>query len=244
MATPVVLIHGFIGTLDVIDLDGAHAAPDLLGYGAERAVPFDDISLPEQVEYVRAFIDERFGATQVDVVGHSVGGAIAMLLAHTHPRYVRKLVNVEGNFTLDDAFWSASVGRMSAVEADAMMDGFRQDPRAWLGAAIARPTEEMFETATRWLDFQPASTLRAMGQSVVTTTGHDGYLDVAAAVFESHPVYLIAGEHSRDGWNVPAWALARCAGYQTIAGCGHLMMLEDPEAFAASIRRCLREVDS
>jgi pimeloyl-ACP methyl ester carboxylesterase len=239
MTTPVVLIHGFIGTLDVIDLDGPHAAPDLLGYGAERAAPVDAISLPGQVEYVREFIDHCFGATPVDVVGHSVGGAIAMLLAHTHPQYVRRLVNVEGNFTLDDAFWSASVGRMSTVEADVMLRGFRQDPLAWLSGAVAEPSEAMLETAIQWLDFQPASTLRAMGQSVVTTTGDARYLEAAAAVFASHPVYLIAGERSRDGWNAPAWAWERCAGYRTVAGCGHLMMLEDPEAFSAAIRRCL-----
>lgn len=41
----------------------------------------------------------------VDGVGHSVGGAIAMLCAHTYPDHVRRIVNVEGNFTLADAFW-------------------------------------------------------------------------------------------------------------------------------------------
>jgi hypothetical protein len=42
---------------------------------------------------------------------------------------------VEGNFSLDDAFWSATLARMPAAEACAMLDGFRADPAAWLARA-------------------------------------------------------------------------------------------------------------
>jgi lipase len=115
--SPVLFVHGFIGTLDVTGYELPHAAPDLLGYGEHRGVPFDAISIPGQVEHLRAFVDARFGSEPVDVVGHSVGGAIAMLFARAYPECVRRIVNVEGNFTLGDAFWSASVGRMSQAEA-------------------------------------------------------------------------------------------------------------------------------
>ncbi|RQS66881.1 alpha/beta fold hydrolase [Burkholderia sp. Bp8963] len=237
--TPVVFIHGFIGTFDVRDWRGPHIAPDLLGYGAHRAAPFDTITLAAQAEHVRQAVEARFGATPVDVVGHSVGGAIAMLFAHAHPARVRRIVNVEGNFTLDDAFWSASVGRMSPADADAMLDGFRADPLAWLRGAIRDPGPDLTATAARWLAHQPASTLRAMGRSVVATTGDAGYLAALAQVFERHPVYLIAGERSRDGWHAPGWALARCAGSEIVGGCGHLMMTEQPDAFRAAVERCV-----
>jgi pimeloyl-ACP methyl ester carboxylesterase len=39
--TPVVFIHGFIGTFDMRGWNGPQLAPDLLGYGAHRTVPFD-----------------------------------------------------------------------------------------------------------------------------------------------------------------------------------------------------------
>ncbi|KVZ09866.1 alpha/beta fold hydrolase [Burkholderia ubonensis] len=237
--TPVIFIHGFIGTFDVPAWPGPHLAPDLLGYGAHRAASPDTITLAAQVEHLRQTIDSHFGDAPVDIVGHSVGGAIAMLFAHTDPARVRRIVNVEGNFTLDDAFWSASVGRMSPAEADAMLDTLRADPLAWLRGAIADPAPELAATATRWLAHQPASTLRAMGRSVVATTGDAGYLNSLAQVFERHPVYLIAGERSRDGWHVPDWALARSAGIEIIGGGGHLMTTEQPDAFRASIERCL-----
>ncbi|CAM2186892.1 hypothetical protein BO443_70184 [Burkholderia orbicola] len=56
-------------------------------------------------------------------------------------------------------------------------------------------------------------------------------------MFDRHPVWLIAGERSRAGWHVPAFALARCAGFDTIAGCGHLIAAERPDALRATLER-------
>ncbi|WP_260263021.1 alpha/beta fold hydrolase [Delftia acidovorans] len=137
---PALFIHGFIGSFDVASFDLPHAAPHLLGYGDCRAVDAGRVSLPAQVEHLRAYIDTHMGGGPVDLVGHSVGGAIAMLLAHTHPGRVRRIVNVEGNFTLDDAFWSASVGRMSQDEAEAMLARLRAcAPSRWPGCAEPLP---------------------------------------------------------------------------------------------------------
>ncbi|MGP8470755.1 alpha/beta fold hydrolase [Burkholderia sp. PR2] len=238
-APPVVFVHGFIGTFDVPGWPGPHLAPDLLGYGIHRDAPSDAITLAAQVEHVRQAIDTHLGTQPVDIVGHSVGGAIAMLFAHAHPARVRRIVNVEGNFTLDDAFWSASVGRMSAAQADAMLDGLRGDPFGWLRGSIDDPSPRQLDDARRWLAHQPASTLRATGRSVVATTGDPDYLQALAEVFERHPVWLVAGERSRAGWRVPDWALVRCAGFETIAGCGHLMPAEQPGAFLEALARCL-----
>jgi pimeloyl-ACP methyl ester carboxylesterase len=232
---PVIFIHGFIGTFDVKEFDGQYAAPHLLGYGEYRTTPSDQISLPAQVEHIRAFVDSNFGTVPVDLVGHSVGGAIAMLFAHAYPERVRRIVNVEGNFTLDDAFWSASVGRMTPAEVETMLASFRADPLEWLRGAVADAVLQMTDTAGRWLDYQPATTLRAMGQSVVAVTGSDDYLSILAQVFERHPVYLLSGERSHDSWNVPPWALEKSAGHKTLGRCGHLMMIENPTAFSAAI---------
>jgi lipase len=233
---PVVFIHGFIGTFEAGNIEAPYVAPDLLGYGEYRSTPYEQISLPAQVEHIKTILDGRFGAAPVDLVGHSVGGAIAMLFAHAYPERVRRIVNVEGNFTLGDAFWSASVGRMTPDEAQAMLEGFRSAPLPWLRGAVPDATPAMETIARRWLAHQPASTLRAMGQSVVAVTGDAGYLAALREVFQRCPVYLLAGEHSRSGWNVPDWAWRQCAGNVTLEGCGHLMPIEDPGAFSAAIR--------
>jgi lipase len=118
---------------------------------------------------------------------------------------VASLITAEGNFTLRDAFWSASVARMDQAEAEAMLDTLRIAPEGWLAQSGIAPTEERVSVATRWLDLQPASTLRAMGRSVVDTTGQPSYDALLRSVFVRMPVHLIAGERSRDGWDVQRW---------------------------------------
>ncbi|MEM5390014.1 alpha/beta hydrolase [Paraburkholderia phymatum] len=244
----VVFVHGFFGPLSAAEFAEDHTvkhpsrrvlAPDLLGYGEHQHVPFDAITLRTQAEHISRSIEQQFGDEAVDVVGHSVGGAIAMLLAHAHPERVRRIVNIEGNFTLDDAFWSASVGHMSDADANALLERLRSDPLGWLRGAGVDVTPDMRDAAAHSLARQPASTLRAMGQSVVATTGEKRYLSTVREVFGTHPVHLIAGEHSRSGWHTPDWASIECASFQTIEGAGHMMMLERPHAFAAALRHCL-----
>ncbi|WP_345816927.1 hypothetical protein AAGS40_28590 (plasmid) [Paraburkholderia sp. PREW-6R] len=125
------------------------------------------------------------------------------------------------------------------LRAPVVLQGFRAGPLAWISSSVTAPAPQLGPIAARWLAYQPASTLRAMGQSVVTTTGNDEYLTLLEKVFDRHPVYLLSGERSRGGWNVPDWALEKCAGDHTLANCGHLMMLDDDVAFSAAIKRFL-----
>ena len=241
---PTVLVHGLIGTLQVPDLaphlgTGRVLAPDLLGYGALRDVPPSEIHLPAQVAHLRATLAAHFGDEAVDLVGQSTGGAVAALFAHAHPERVRSLVSVEGNFSLNDAFWSASVARMSDDEATRMLDGFRQDPKAWLGRSGISGEPRHLAVAMHWLRQQPASTIRAMAQSIVDVTGAPAYPQSLRAVFARHPVHLVAGARSRDGWDVPSWALQQAASLAVIPDTGHLMMIEQPAAFAAALKTAL-----
>ena len=245
MPAPVVFIHGLIGTLQLPELSAAFAAgrflaPDLLGYGALRQVPAGAIDLPAQVEHLQRVIEAQFPGEAVHLVGHSVGGAVAMLFAQAHGERVRSLVSVEGNFSLDDAFWSAAVARMSAAEACAMLDGFRADPAAWLARAGVEVDAHRLNIAERWLAQQPASTLQAMARSVVALTAPDSYREGLRRVFAAHPVHLLAGARSRAGWHVPAWAEQAAASQTQIADAGHLPMLERPQAFLDAVRHVLQ----
>lgn len=244
--TPIVFVHGLIGTLEVPDLSihfrpAKTLAPDLLGYGGLKDVPAHEVNLPAQVAHLDQLIRQNFGDERVHLVGHSVGGAIAALFAHAHPNRVVDLVSVEGNFTLKDAFWSASVARISQEEAEAMLEGFRADPAAWLARAGV-PAEPLFvEIATRYLSQQPASTVHAMARSVVEETGSPGYLPKLREVFSRHRVHLLAGERSRAGWDVQDWALRQASSIDVIPGTGHMMMLEQPQAFAAVVNKALQQ---
>jgi lipase len=242
---PVVLLHGLIGSLD----DPAIAAalhprlvfsPSLLGYGANADTAPVTITLANQVEYVAQLVRTKFGDGRFHLVGHSVGGVVAALFANKYPEMVASLITAEGNFTLRDAFWSASVARLNQTEAEAMLDALRIDPEGWLAQSGISPTEEHVSAARRWLYLQPASTLRAMGRSIVETTGQPSYDALLRSVFVRMPVHLIAGERSRDGWDVPAWAEELAVSFDVIEGAGHMMMLDDVNGFGQLLLRIIK----
>lgn len=243
---PMVFVHGLIGSLQAPTLHSPFAptptlAPDLLGYGVERGADPASITLTAQADHVHQAARAAFGDQPVTVIGHSVGGAIGALLAHRHPEQVAALVSVEGNFTLGDAFWSASVARMSEEEAESLMAGFRADPAGWLARSGVPPTPQHLEAAADLLSRQPGSTVRAMGRAVVEATGHPSYLNAVEAVFNAIPVHLVAGERSITGWNLPDWAKDKAASLTVIPNTGHMMMVENPTAFTDALARCLTD---
>lgn len=246
MHSPVIFIHGLLGTLQSEALHEAlrprrTLAPDLLGYGRERYTDLDSISLEAQAEHVHRAIIATYGRQPVHVVGHSVGGAIAALLASSYPEQVKSLISVEGNFTLKDAFWSASVARMSPAEADILMGGLRAHPAAWLERSGIAVTPEAIAVATDWLSRQSSATVRAMGKAVVRTTEPAAYLTMLRAVFERIPVHLVAGERSIAGWDIPVWAREQAASLTIIPNTGHMMMIEDPSAFSSVVQDRLQK---
>ncbi|QNK79967.1 alpha/beta fold hydrolase [Nakamurella sp. PAMC28650] len=103
---PVLMIHGLIsdrGTwnVEIAALAGQHRviAPDLFGHGASvgsdpkhPALP-NDYSLGGHAAALRDLLDE-LGLRRVVVVGHSLGGGIAMELAYLFPERVSALVLV------------------------------------------------------------------------------------------------------------------------------------------------------
>ncbi|MCX7556330.1 alpha/beta fold hydrolase [Xanthomonadaceae bacterium JHOS43] len=110
--TPVLYVHGFTGMkenwLPLIATMGAthtHIAPDLPGWGESQRYATHDYGYAAQADRLARFIDTCIGGP-VDVVGHSMGGGIAAVLAARHPARVKRLVLMDAagvRFT-DNAF--------------------------------------------------------------------------------------------------------------------------------------------
>ncbi|GAA1984167.1 alpha/beta fold hydrolase [Terrabacter lapilli] len=92
-------IHGLLGSHDnwthLVDrLDNTHRVviPDLFGHGAS-AKPVGDYSLGSHAAILRDLID-HLGIAKVVLVGHSLGGGIAMQFCYLFPERVEALVLV------------------------------------------------------------------------------------------------------------------------------------------------------
>src|ERR1700759_4859357 len=91
------LIHGMAGSseswrsvIPQLSKKFRVIAPDLLGHG-ESVKPRTDYSLGAFAVFLRDFLDE-LGVTQATVVGHSLGGGVAMQFVYQHPDYATRLV--------------------------------------------------------------------------------------------------------------------------------------------------------
>ena len=106
---PVVLIHGAYMTTGLMEflLSGLATtrqviAIDLQGHG--RTADVDrPITYEQMVEDVAALMD-YLGIARADIVGYSMGGSIALLLAMRHPDRVRKVVAASGQYRLDGLY--------------------------------------------------------------------------------------------------------------------------------------------
>lgn len=72
-------------------------APDWRGFGnTHMPWPCDSYHFPDYLADLDRLLDHYAGEQPIDLVGHSMGGNIAMMYAGTRPQRIRRLVNLEG----------------------------------------------------------------------------------------------------------------------------------------------------
>jgi pimeloyl-ACP methyl ester carboxylesterase len=101
--TPLVLVHGWMDVaaswqfvVDAFENDHWVIAPDWRGYGLTESPPADNYWFPDYLADLDFLIDHYSPDAPVNLVGHSMGGNVAMLYSGARPQRVRRLVNLEG----------------------------------------------------------------------------------------------------------------------------------------------------
>lgn len=100
---PLVLLHGWMdmGASFQFMVDALHqprrvSAPDWRGFGRSARSGADSYSFADYLGDLDALLDHLSPGQPVDLLGHSMGGNIAMLYAGVRPQRVRRLINLEG----------------------------------------------------------------------------------------------------------------------------------------------------
>ncbi len=114
-ASPIVLLHCFSCAINWWDgmmplLDRAHRviAIDLLGHGGSEK-PDSGYTMPDQADLVAQALG-RLGVRKATVVGHSLGGGVAVALAEQSPQLVARLVIID---TLSSAEEEGDLGTLA-----------------------------------------------------------------------------------------------------------------------------------
>jgi pimeloyl-ACP methyl ester carboxylesterase len=239
-ASAVVLIHGFLGhtfsfrhLIPELATDHRIVAVDLKGFGYSGRLKKSDYSLTEQARLVARLLD-KLGIDRASVVGHSLGGEVAMRMAAKYPDRVDKLVLAA----------SVSGDRIPMLPVTPLLKPF-----LWLFGRIfgrrifrrqfydpRKATKEVYDGYRRPLR------IKGTGDSVYQTI-RDGQREKAVDTSGvTQPVLILWASHDRI---LPRFTLSRLqkrfphAKVVTVDRAGHLLLEEQPEASNAAIRRFL-----
>ncbi len=225
----VILLHGLFG-----NIKQWASVIEALSKNYRVIVPrlpiFDLLTVPSNItQLVRLLHEfvEWHQLSNVTLVGHAVGGQLALFYAHQHPRHVERLVLVSSNGLLDKNL-VAEAGSLSPTSFDFISDKVQ--------AAFHQPNETVTELATEIYKLVQSAPKRLVLTSLLQSSLHSKVSSFLAKI--DLPVLLIWG--LQDQINSPNVALhfhdlLPNSTVKFIDQCGHLPMVEKPEVFAQNV---------
>jgi pimeloyl-ACP methyl ester carboxylesterase len=235
-----VYIHGF-GSASTADFPRIAGDPqlaayrallvDLLGYGySDRPASFSH-TFAAHAEIIARLLD-HLGVRDCQVIGHSMGGSVAIALASARPDLVAGLVVAEPSLDADDAFFSGTVVARWPSETEYVATGHT--------ALLAEEEREARAATSSLLAGSYAGTLR--------TADPRGYHRCARALVACDlrdtffalemPRTYIYGARTLPHRHQP-WLESSDVSVAVVPDAGHDMPGDNPEAFAAAIASTL-----
>ena len=278
-AAPLVLLHGWMDVgaswqfvVDAFGDDFAGrrriVAPDWRGFGRSMPPwPCDGYHFVDYLADLDQLLEQIAPGMPVDLVGHSMGGNVAMLYAGARPRRVRRLVNLEG-FGLPASQPEQAPGRLArwmdelgqcARGATALRDYASAEEVA---ARLARTNPRLSADKAAWLARQWASEgedgrWRILGDAAHKVVSAQLYrVDEALALWAAidAPVLSVqADEDSLARWAAGQYSLqeyhqrlARVRHCQNavVQGAGHMLHHDQPQQVARLIEDFLQDKSS
>jgi len=233
---PTVLIHGLFGSLDnlgVLARELKETRPviqlDVRNHGLSPRS--DEMSYPAMAQDVLETLDE-LGIARFDLVGHSMGGKIAMALTAAAPERTGKLVVIDiAPVAYPERHHDAIFAALNAVTAAGVTS--RGDAAALMRRTIEEEGVIQFLLKSfhegRW-----RFNVRAL------EAHYSAIIDWQSLPAWPHPALFIRGERSAyldDRWRDALLAQFPQARAHVIAGAGHWVHAEKPDAVLRAISR-------
>ncbi|PKH37100.1 2-hydroxymuconate-semialdehyde hydrolase/2-hydroxy-6-oxo-octa-2,4-dienoate hydrolase [Nocardioides alpinus] len=250
MSTPVVLfLHGsgpgttgagaWGATIEGLGPDWHAVAPDQAGFGHSPLPPGSRGGLQLWVDEAAALMDS-LGVSSYAVVGHSMGGAVALALAAARPQQVARVVAVGtmgapgAPLSPDlDALWAAPPGPDGARD---MLGRLFHDQSLVTEAAVQARAAAMEAGAASFADMFPAPRQRWSDDLTLSA-------QTLAAV--RAPVLLVHGAQDRvtpvQTSSLPLMDHLGDVDLHVLGRCGHAPAVERPRAFQHLLSGFLRD---
>lgn len=236
---PVALfIHGF--PLDATmwhevmdDLGGLRRciAIDLRGFGATGRTTRRVLTMEDHADDVAAFLTKASVVADVDVVGLSMGGYVALAFAQRHPDHVRSIALLDTKATADSQ--EAQAGRDAAAAA-VVRDGRSAFAASMVEALLAEQASPWLRARVRtMIEDTPTETI------VAALAGMKQRPDRTQVLAHSQaPAAVIIGEHDRLASAADAEHMAAAARttVTVVPGASHLPPIEQPAAVVSALR--------
>lgn len=128
---PIVFLHGFGSCKeDLADIplhkalqNYSFVAYDAPGCGQSSSSDLTITDIPFLVATAEAIL-AQFNITKFHLMGHSMGGLTALLLAKRHPDRVLSFVDIKGNLAPEDCFLSRQIFMFPSEDPEAFLDEF------------------------------------------------------------------------------------------------------------------------
>lgn len=205
---------------------------DLPGFGNSSKPTDFKYGLEDQAEICGQLI-ETLGLKRIHLVGHSMGGAIALLLVDQIPPRILSLVNLEGNLIAEDCFLSREIIQYSlhnfcAAGLGEMITTLRRMSES---RGIIRTGNRMF---CEWFSRSDPSAIYRSSESLVRWSD-SGRLIQKFRDLGIKRTYVFGED---NGAMEVLGVLGKVPKIE-IPNSGHLMMLDNPAAFYETLARIL-----
>jgi len=276
-AAPLVLLHGWMDVAAswqfVVDAFSAGfvrarriIAPDWRGFGLSRpSAPQDRYDFIDHLADLDHLLDTVAGTQPVDLVGHSMGGNVAMSYAGIRPQRIRRLVNLEGfgspatrpeQAPARYARWMDETRRLrEGGMALKTYDSARAVAQRLMKTNPRLPQDKALWLAHHWAAPNAQGRWEILGDAAHKVTSAQLWrLDEMLALYRaiSAPVLSVqASENSLYGWWKERYTLdeyherikhiTRCQS-TTVPDCGHMLHHDQPLAVARLIEDFVENV--
>jgi pimeloyl-ACP methyl ester carboxylesterase len=255
---PIVLIHGMLNSSShwqsvARDLAQDHTvvAPDLIGHG-DSAAPRGDYSLGAHAASIRDLL-AAIGVERATIVGHSLGGGVAMQFFYQFPQRVERLVLISSGGLGRDV---SPLLRTAALPGMSLLLSLTIHPRMlsaiWdtggrlrgrgIGAgvhlqAIARALRPLENADARQAFLHTLrSVIDVHGQRVAATDRLDLLESMPTLIVWGERDHTIPIEHGRRAHEAIPHSV-----FATLPRAAHFPHLEDPDGLARVLRRFMQD---